>query len=405
MPEADGGGWGSAPPPAALGPDPWTARNPKGMRAFALIWLVYLVYPVGAMLAPHVPALQRAGGLAGLALFVGLYVASWSAPTWRDARLPWMLGVAFLLSVALTAWLGVDFAGLFIFVVPLATRLPSFPLAIVTVILDTAASVVADILLHAGPSTTLTLSGICGMTGLSMLGLRRLMSTAGDLRDAREEIARLATVDERLRIARDMHDLLGHSLAVIALKAELAGRVLETDSGRAAAEIADVQAVARRALADVRTTVAGYRRLRLDEELSRARAGLEAAGIHCAFTQSAGTLPEGADAALGWVVREAATNILKHSAARTCQIWVTRQPGRAEVVVEDDGSGPPEPGGSRPAGSGLAGLAERVRGTGGGLETGRARLGGFRLRAWVADTAPERTGAAMPLGVSEGADA
>jgi len=380
-------------------------RGLRNGRGFALMWLVYLIYPLVSLFRPHLEPLHRLAGFVGLALFVADYAWAWSGDVWIDRRTPVAAALAFVLAVALSALLGPDFAGLFIFVAALSARLPSFAISVAVAVVDTAACVVALLLLQVGVGNALALGGFCGLTGLVSLGTRRLASTAGALRAAREEIARLATVEERLRISRDVHDLLGHSLAVIALKAELAGRLVHTDLDRVAAEIADVQAVARRSLAEVREAVAGYRRLRLDEELARARAGLYAAGIRCAYTQGAGHIPEAPDSVLAWVVREAATNVLKHSRARTCQIQITRRQDRVAALVEDDGVGPRPAGAGPQPGSGLAGLKERVRVAGGDLHTGQAALGGFLLEAWVPldvptpHPAPEGAGDPLPLGV------
>lgn len=387
-------------------PDPWEVRQARSSRFFALIWLVFLAYPLVDLLTPGKSGLQRVLGAAALAVFVATYVWGWSGRGgWHDPRVPWALGLVFALAVLTSALLGAAWVGLFIFAAPLAARLGSLRAAVAAVAINAAACAVAIAALHLGLTEVLTLGGLCGLTGVAMLGARRLAATATDLRTAREEVARLAAVEERLRIARDVHDLLGHSLSVIALKADLARRLLPGEADRAAAEVADIQALARRSLAEVREAVAGYRRLRLDEELARARSGLEAAGVCCAFSQTAGDLSAPAEQALAWVVREAATNVLRHSGAHTCHIRVARAPAGVALSVEDDGRGPGDPPGG---GTGLAGLAERVRGMGGhlsagprdpggppagavggsGARPGRALAGlqrGFRVDAWVPD--------------------
>lgn len=361
------------------------AQTPARRRApaqfFALVWLAYLAYPVASLWQPHLSLLLRTTGAVGLALFVATYVWGWAGLGWVAAGAAWATPLAFTLAAGLSAVLGPAFTGLFIFAASLGSRLRSPILAGVAAVVDTAACALSLHLLHAGVSLGASLTGTCALTALVTLGMRRLAVTSGDLSAAREEIARLAAVDERLRIARDVHDLLGHSLAVIALKAELARRLVPGDPQRATAEIADVEAVARRSLAEVREAVAGYRRPRLDDELARAREGLEAAGIRCAYTRSAGALAPEMEAVLAWVVREAATNVLRHSGARTCQIQVGHRADRVQALVEDDGTGPPASGWV--PGNGLAGLEERVRSAGGELCTGRASLGGFRLEAWV----------------------
>jgi two-component system, NarL family, sensor histidine kinase DesK len=211
-----------------------------------------------------------------------------------------------------------------------------------------------------------------------------------ELSEAREELARNAVAEERLRFARDLHDLLGHSLSLIALKSELAGRLAERDPVRARAEMADVESAARRALAEVREAVSGYRQVGLSVALAEARAALSAAGI--ALTAPSGTppLPGPVDAVLGWVVREATTNVLRHSGARTVTVGLGITDGDVALTVTDDGRGPAEE--VAGGGAGLAGLEERLAQLGGRLETGPVPAGGFRLCARV--SAAARVGAA-----------
>ena len=354
----------------------------SGGQAYALVWLVYLIYPVVTLFHPGLGTGRRLVGAAGLALFVAVYVWSSRRPLGGEDPRHILKGwiVQFALAVVLTALFGENWAGLFVYVAATGGRMKPVWSALVGVLLTAAVCAVQLAWAHAYPEM-LGLGITTAMVGLMMVSLSRLVWTGRQLRMAQEEVARLATVDERLRIARDIHDLLGHSLSVIALKADLAERLLPDQPGRAATEIAEVRTVARRSLTEVREAVAGYRRLRLDEEMVRARGGLEAAGIHCAFTTTAGELPERVAAVLAWVVREATTNILRHSQARTCQITVTRAEGAAQVVVEDDGRGAR----ASPAriGSGLVGLEERLRAAGGTLVAGPGADGGFRVRGRV----------------------
>jgi two-component system sensor histidine kinase DesK len=207
------------------------------------------------------------------------------------------------------------------------------------------------------------------------------------LRQTRAELARVAVAEERLRIARDLHDLLGHSLSLITLKAELSRRVIGTDIERASREIAELEIVARQSLRDVREAVAGYRQPDLAAELGAARQLLTAAGVACEITTPRGlTLPGDVDAVLAWTVREGITNVVRH--ARAAHVTIAVSGGRDAVVAEiaDDGSGSersPELAPLRLTGSGLAGLAERVRGLGGDLSAGPVRPGGFRLRVRI----------------------
>jgi two-component system sensor histidine kinase DesK len=199
----------------------------------------------------------------------------------------------------------------------------------------------------------------------------------------------MAVAEERLRISRDLHDLLGHSLSVIALKSELAGRTLESDPPRAAREIAELEAVARRSLAEVRQAVTGYRQPSLAAELAATRRMLASAGIDCRVDAPGSyDLPPEVDALLAWTVREGSTNIVRHSGARDARITVTVTGASASAELTDDGAGPPaghaEPAAATgTAGTGLAGLAERAARLGGTLQAGAGGHGGFRVRVTV----------------------
>jgi two-component system sensor histidine kinase DesK len=187
-----------------------------------------------------------------------------------------------------------------------------------------------------------------------------------------------------VRIARDLHDTLGHSLSVIALKSELARRVLADDPARASDEIADVERTAREALASVRETVSGYRQPTLAMELAGAREALRAAGIAGTVEPAPEGLPRDVDALLGWAVREGVTNVLRHSEARRASIRVLAEQGRRILEISDDGRGATESGDSSAVrGSGLAGLRERASLLGGAVEAGDLPDRGFRLRVTV----------------------
>lgn len=213
--------------------------------------------------------------------------------------------------------------------------------------------------------------------GGSAVALRHLTATVAQLHRAREELARAAVNQERLRFARDLHDLLGHSLSTIVLKSELAGRLAPCAPGRAAAEIADVERTARDALQQVRAAVAGYRRPSLVSELAAARELLAAAGIEARIDSSPTTLSPVADGLLGWAVREGVTNVVRHSRARSCTIRLARHAGRATAEIVDDGSGSGAAGSK--GGYGLAGLIERATAEGGHVDAGPMAGGGFRL--------------------------
>ncbi|GAA4941224.1 sensor histidine kinase [Actinoplanes utahensis] len=188
--------------------------------------------------------------------------------------------------------------------------------------------------------------------------------------------ARLAVTEERLRFARDLHDLVGHSLSVIAVKSELAGKLTTIDAQRAAGEMAAVRGLAQDSLRQIREAVRGYRVLDLSSEVASVRAILEADGVRCDVDLPDGGVSPEAAGPLAWVVRESATNILRHSKARWCTITLRSADGSAVLEVINDGAAE-----SVPGGTGLAGLAERLAAVGGSLTAQPTGDGRFLVRA------------------------
>lgn len=211
------------------------------------------------------------------------------------------------------------------------------------------------------------------------VGVRLLWQSYTQLLAAREQLAHLAVTEERLRFARDLHDVLGQSLSVLVLKSELVAKQLPEDSDESLRhEVRDIAQVARKSLNDVRETVAGYRRTTLETEISNARTALRAAGIGLLVENSNESLPADQDGVLAWCLREAVTNVVKHSGATRCEVRLARQNGSAVLDVRDDGRGAT----SLDGGSGLAGMRERVELVGGKLDVA-VGAGGLRLQVTV----------------------
>ncbi|MBQ0849405.1 sensor histidine kinase [Streptomyces sp. BH-SS-21] len=218
-----------------------------------------------------------------------------------------------------------------------------------------------------------------------------LSDAVRELRAAREELAHQAVEKERLRFSRDLHDLLGHTLSVIVVKSEAARRLAHRDLDAALVQVSDIESVGRQALTEIREAVTGYREGSLATDLDRARSALQAAGIEPVVRQSGPPLSAQAEALLGWVVREAVTNAVRHSGARRCSITVDGGSERVRVRVSDDGGGAAvpvsSPPGSSPSvlpgvgGTGLKGLTERLAAAGGLLEAGPGVRGGFVVMA------------------------
>mgnify|MGYP002804626004 CR=1 FL=1 len=215
-----------------------------------------------------------------------------------------------------------------------------------------------------------------------MYAFSRQIMTIQALRRTQNELAELAVATERNRVARDMHDILGHSLTVIAVKAELAGRLLEVAPEKAAAEIADVESLARGALEDVRATVSGYRGVNIISELANARSALLAAGVDPELPGAADEVPAKYRELFGWVLREAVTNVIRHADASKCKVTM----GPAFIQIDDDGVGPggyASNGEDSPGtawGNGLKGIIERASALGAAIAVGRSDLGGFNVR-------------------------
>ncbi|MEV5569748.1 sensor histidine kinase [Spirillospora sp. NPDC052269] len=220
-------------------------------------------------------------------------------------------------------------------------------------------------------------------TALVVRGYAELADANVALVEARAEVARLASEAERNRIARDLHDLLGHSLTAITVKSNLARRLAEGGAERAAAEIHEVELLSRQALGEVRAAVSGYREVTLPGELARGREMLRAVGVTADLPSAVDVVDAAHRELFGWVVREGLTNVVRHARATRCTVTLSA----AEVEIVDDGAG-----GAAVPGNGLTGLRERVAAAGGVVESGPVTPRGWRLRVTVgASPAPDTT--------------
>ncbi|MGW1410527.1 sensor histidine kinase [Streptomyces sp. NPDC002403] len=356
------------------------------------IWLAFMSAPVTDLTGGnHTPWATVLGAL-GLVTFVAAYLVLVFRHTSKplDSRLVHS-AIAFLgaLSVVLILTLGTSWLVLFVYVavsvgatLPLRTARWLIPAVTgVMVLMGLAGDHPREVI------TALIFPALLG--GFSMTGVRQLIRTTIELREARATVAQLAANEERLRLARDLHDLLGHSLSLITLKSELAGRMLPDHPEQAAAQVADIEQVSRQALIDVRGAVTGYRRPTLPGELAGARTALAAAGITADVpAESPEGLPEKPEEVLAWALREAVTNVVRHSGARHCTVTLApRQTldGKVlELTVSDDGVGPS---GTKP-GNGLTGIGERLATVDGTLITSGGNPGsgsgkGFTLALTV----------------------
>ena len=366
---------------------------------WALLWGVGLVASSAAGLdRAHHPALAAAGLVTALALFVLATVdATARSGTRRTDLWPAVVALATLTAVLATDP-GLPWGTLPLLVaisVGASVRLAWSPwlvlaTAVAAAAVDHARGTSWDEAVLATGLTTL-------LAGLLTCAFSWLALVIADLHRTRAELARTAVTAERLRFSRDLHDLLGHSLSVIAVKAQAARRAAPTDAEAAVRHARDIETLARDALTGVREAVQGYRSTTLDAELERASQALRAAGISTDVVRDEGSLSPEQEELFAWVVREGATNVLRHARASRAAIRLASDGSGATVVIEDDGDGPdgdddrrdPTEGAGQLAGSGLAGLRERLTGTGGTLST-QDDADGFRLTVRLPRT-PGRT--------------
>jgi two-component system, NarL family, sensor histidine kinase DesK len=322
-----------------------------GLTVFVLLYLALVAVPVATLPVP--PALHHAG-LALLALLGTGLAAAYAADS--DGWLTLLVYVCSAGAVGLTrparafAWAGISVAA--VLLIGTAHRLPA-----------------GDII------PTALITALAGASTIAFLHFVRLVE---ELRRTQRELARTVVERERLRFAQDLHDLLGHTLSLIVVKAEVVRRLTPTDPQRAAAEAADIERIGRTALTEVREAVTGYRGHNFGRELTNTRTVLADIGIDVTVTDDGHPLGAAADDAFRWVLREAVTNIVRHSQATRCDIAVSTDVSGSALTINDNGiGGDPEPG------TGLRGLAERLERTGGTLHIGAAPGGGLQLAARI----------------------
>jgi two-component system, NarL family, sensor histidine kinase DesK len=392
-----------------------------GRYFFIGIWLIYLVQPISNLF--HTShghghgALYIAGGLLITAVFCAIYLPIMTnLDRWPRTAQAGLVALAVLTGLACAIY-GRSWTPLWIYVstgcglILTATR--SRRAATLGVVATAALYSFFCWLSHQDLGDYLAVLIPVLLVGLAMIGFRLQMVLMRELAEARETVARLAANEERLRLARDMHDLTGQSLSMITLKSELAAKRLSrlpesADRDAAVTELGDIGRVSRQTLHDIREAVSGYRRPTLAIEVITARNALEAAGItlddDAELTVRSGSFDPDAEAALAWCLREATTNVIRHSGARHCRIRLSERHGEFSLTITDDGRGLPEgtrgaaaPAGpdDEPGGSGLRGMSERLSAVGGHLSLGSqdATGHGFRLVATVPVAAvPARSG-------------
>lgn len=372
-------------------------------RLYQHFWLVCLLFPFVQLVRQPTSPLRLLVGLSALAFFAGSYTwLMWRHPLARGLRRQndllrqraqlALLVLLVVLASVLSLYSDLSFLWLFLEVSASVGVLLPWRRAFVMVSLLMFFPPVISVLVQGSIQEvdwplTIALMLLVRALGLDMLGFMRLSSAMGLLHTTRQELARVKVEEERQRFSRDLHDVLGHTLATITLKSELARLLVEEDPARCTQELSEIEGVARTSLRDVREAVAGYRQPRLASELAGAHQLLEAAGIDVRWQIQADllkVLPFDTAAVLAWTVREGVTNIIRHSRAHHCTLALTQQGEdiRLEVLNDQGQEEPPKSAAGRP-GVGLVGLRERVREQSGQMEAGPFLVAGkahFRLQ-------------------------
>jgi len=380
---------------------PGTGNNPWRWF-FSAIWLVYLAGPVWDLFGHRHGVLWIAGGLAITLAFCFVYIAA--LVNWGERPFLGRAGLAALVVLAALAcvvygknwtplWIYVSAAtGVIIAGEPNGRRRATGGVLVVGVLY-----LFFSWLAHEDATDFFVILLPVLLIGLAMIGFRLQIGLMHELAQARETVAKLATNEERLRLARDMHDLTGQSLSVITLKSELAAKRLgklpaSAERDVVLGDLGDIGRVSRQTLHDIREAVSGYRRPTLAIEVITARNALDAAGMRLdddpGLTLRSGTFDADSEAVLAWCLREAVTNVIRHSGAKNCRIRLTERPGELSLEVADDGRGLGHAHADAPTGkgAGLRGMSERLSTEGGRLSLGAADPAGghgFKLTATV----------------------
>jgi two-component system sensor histidine kinase DesK len=379
-------------------------------RLYQHFWLICLLFPLISLMMRPLPLWHLLGGLLALLFLAISYTwIMWPHPVNQRKqtaiRFRLSLLLFFLLVLQVTTlslldgsawlWLFIGVSAIAGVILPMREAgiavvfLTLFPLILILITQRNIAEIdwwwlIALMLLVRG-------------LGLDMIGVARLGSAIRTVHTTRRELARLKVEEERMRMARDLHDLLGQALSMITLKAELAQHLVTEEPDRCVQELSEIEQVARNTLREVREAVAGYRQPRLESELEGARQLLSAAGIEAQIDSVGNELPRAYDAVLAWTIREGVTNIIRHNHhARQCRIHLIQRDHLVVVEILSDGYESSQEEKTEHQGFGLAGLRERVSLLEGNVQASPLTLSGkayFRLAVELpmkATTPPQR---------------
>lgn len=350
-------------------------------------WLFFLALPISGLLSSDASTSTKVTTIVAVVVFSILYVSRiltlrpgvQSASRLRGSAV-WAMAAA---CAAIAVWLNLSqgvarWNLLFIFLLPLIAWDPDTRRSITGIGVVVALTIGTALATGSTAANVVSYALTIAALGFVFFTMSRLMIANRQLDAARHELARVAVVKERARFARDLHDLLGHSLSMIALKAEVARQMIDTDTERASREIGEIELVARSALREVREAVSGYRQPTVASELVTARTALIAAGVRAEITPPDLSLPPEVESLFAWAIREGTTNVVRHARASRCAISAGVDHGVAHVEVSDDGTAP-----DVVYGNGLTGISERAIAAGGRMTAGPNPDGGFTMRVWA----------------------
>jgi two-component system sensor histidine kinase DesK len=358
-------------------------------RLYQHAWLICLIFPLVSLVSESLSPWRLMLGLVALVGFAVCYSwLMWPHPASPGARKRAQSRISLVVFVAMSMLVfvfslsyGLFFLWLFIGTSAIAGLLLPMRSAFAAVVLFTLIPLLLTVDTYGGITGVdwwwlIALMLLVRGLGLDMIGVARMGSAIRELHSARRELARLAVIEERERLSRDLHDVLGQTLSMITLKSELVGHLIKEDPDRCAQELSEIERVARKSLREVREAVAGYREPRLESELEGARQLLEAAGIDYQIDLLKVPLPPACDAVFAWTVREGVTNVIRHSSGRRCCISLAGKNGRVYVKVLSEGGRREQVVSKGRPGLGLVGLRERVSAVGGKIEAGPVTLEG-----------------------------
>jgi len=345
----------------------------QGPNRMPLVFLAYLIFCFIAPVQSHAGWEKWLATIGGVLCFLALYLTAYIR---RGPIAQWSIAGIVVLGCALTP-VNPGMVGFFVYAAALlgfrfdARKAYGLVTALVAVV------ALEGWALHGGVWMWAYILPVVAIVGFSNIHLAAKKRADGKLRLAHEEIEHLAKVAERERIARDLHDVLGHTLSVVVLKSELAAKLAESDAVRARREMSEVEQIAREALAEVRHAIRGYRAKGLGEELAQARATLETAGVRAEcetpdLNSLTGRMSAAQETVLALVVRESVTNVVRHARAGVCRIRLERSVSSYRLEIADDGLG-----GFEHEGNGLRGMRERVEALHGAMTRDTSR--GTRL--------------------------